>query len=157
MTHRRDKYGGDILNPRTWDEMSKMVKEGPVKPSLDDLVRMAGLNPCAEIELGPSVICTEQDLKEDLQKCNQSFKAIQAKKQVLEQAFEFISNLPFRAGDAAFHRVFGNVLVQGVLLNSGDHENSSYCILLTSGKRGQAPLNELLPISEATKVLYSKG
>lgn len=155
---RTNKYGQDILNPRTWDEMSKMVKEGPpLKPSLDDLARMVGINVNAIDEHGAQSIITEQDLKEDLQKCNQSFKAIQAKKRVLEQALEFISNLPFKAGDAAFHRAFGNVLIQGVLLNSGNYQNSSYCILLTSGKRGQAPLNELLPISEATKVLYGKG
>lgn len=154
----KNKYGQDILNPKTWGEMDRAVKEGPSKQhSLDQLAKIAGIDFDQLGNVASNPIVTEEDLKEDLKRCKESYKLLEAQKKAIEEGLEFMQNLPFKSGDAAFHRGLGNVLVQGIMFNIGTFENSSYVIIMSSGKRGQVPLNELLPISEATKVLYGKG
>lgn len=141
----RTNDNGDIMVPSSRDEMEEMIKKASIGSHQ--------LNDCSA---STGILVTEEDIKDDIQRCDKAFREISLKKEQLQKAQKFISELPFKAGDAAFHRNLGNVLVQGVLFNSGDHDNSSYVILMTSGKRGQIPLNELVPISEATKVLYGR-
>lgn len=72
-----------------------------------------------------------------------------------DKTLEFIESLPFKEGDAAFHKDHGNVLIHGVSINE-NFENSTYSIVLRTGKRLQVKTDELMPISEATKVLFGK-
>lgn len=154
------KSNKDYLLPDTYSDMYGYVSnKASISPHILDEMKKLMMPPSNRIdEYGNEVLVTEQDLKDDLEKLQKSVEEARRKSEKIQDALSFIQSLPFRVGDAAFHRSFGNVLVNGVVLNSGEgYQNSSYSITMMSGKRGQVPLDELVPISEATKILYGKG
>ena len=73
----------------------------------------------------------------------------------LEKAQQFIDALPFKEGDAAHHKDYGNVLVKMIRCDESNFEKTVYDIVST---KGQATVNykELIPINNATKILYGK-
>ena len=154
------KSNKDYLLPDTYQDMFGYVNnKASISPHiLEEMKKMINAPSHRIDEYGNEVLVTEQDLKDDLEKLQRSVEEAKRKSEKIQEALSFIQSLPFRVGDAAFHRSLGNVLVNGVIVNSGDnYNNSSYSITTLNGKRGQVPLNELVPISEATKILYGKG
>lgn len=73
----------------------------------------------------------------------------------LEKAKEFYDGLPFRLGDAAFHKDHGNVLIKSITVNQEDLEDSHY-VIVGIDKQYKVPIKELVPINEATKALFGR-
>lgn len=73
----------------------------------------------------------------------------------IEKSKEEYESLTFKSGDVAFHKQYGNVLIRGVTLNKINFEASRYSIV-TQDIMVSVALDELVPISEATKVLFGK-
>lgn len=63
-----------------------------------------------------------------------------------------IDKLTFKIGDAAFMPDHGNVIIKGI---SVDPENLEVAYVVI-GRRGEFRTKELLPINEATSVLYGQ-
>ncbi len=63
-----------------------------------------------------------------------------------------IDKLTFRIGDAAFMPDHGNVIIKGI---SVDPENLETAYIVV-GRKGEFRTKELLPINEATSVLYGQ-
>ena len=137
-------FGDDILVSKSRQEMQDLVK---AKQEMEYLMRQAmGMT---------EPIFTYQDLKEHIQKTKQTIDDAQRQLEELYKIIEYVDALPFKEGDAAFHKDHGNVLVGGLVLNKVI-ENSCYSITTKTGKRCNVPFDSLMPITEATKVLYGR-
>lgn len=73
-----------------------------------------------------------------------------------DEMLSFIDTLEFKEGDVAFHKDHGNVIVSGLTLHEAV-QDSQYVIVTKTGRKIAVATKDLLPISEATKVLYGKG
>lgn len=73
----------------------------------------------------------------------------------IQKSKELYESLPFKSGDVAFHKTYGNVLIRGVTLNRTNFDDSKYSIV-TQDITINVGIDELVPISEATKVLFGK-
>lgn len=84
--------------------------------------------------------------------------SIDARIERLKQLKEIWDNLPFKEGDVAFHKEYGNVLIKSVIYGTTEEEleDIKYSIITCKDGYKKASYNELIPISEATKVLYAK-
>jgi hypothetical protein len=100
-------------------------------------------------------IFTIEELREARKQALGRIEKLQQEIAEYDKIEQFASELPFKEGDAAFHKDHGNVLIHGVSINE-NFENSTYSIVLRTGKRLQVKTDELMPISEATKVLFGK-
>ena len=83
--------------------------------------------------------------------------------EILKKHIEVLENLPFKPGDFVFSKTHGNCLIsdyfvkdeQGLISKAQDSSpNYGYFIINWEGMRELVPLNDLLPISKATQVLY---
>lgn len=106
-------------------------------------------------EWNGSPVFTIEEVQQARKAAKAQIEKLQQEMKKFDQILEFIEQLPFKEGDAAFHKDHGNVLIGGVALNEVV-ENSTYSIVLRTGKRLQVKTDELMPISEATKVLFGK-
>lgn len=68
-------------------------------------------------------------------------------------------SLPFKEGDVAFHPEHGNVIVRSIEYGSkdSDFEDIKYVIVTSRAQTPRVSYKELVPITEATKVLYGKN
>jgi len=148
----RDIHGYDVINPKSSKEMDDILRQ----------MQAAGIDPFALD--GPSnkvsirerePVFTTDELHESIRALKSRIAAEQSELDKLNEVVDYIERLPFKEGDAVFHPEHGNVLISGIVLNS-TMENSSYAIILKNGKRLYVPFNSVVPISEATKVLFGK-
>lgn len=83
-----------------------------------------------------------------------------------KQLLEKIDTLKFKAGDVAFHKNYGNVLVREVIIKDNysmviardiQAVDGDFCYeIVTLNGPVVVPVDELLPITEMNKVLYGK-
>ena len=67
------------------------------------------------------------------------------------------NSLPFKEGDVAFHNTYGNILICEVTLNVLENtEQIEYRIVDRKRNTHKVKLEELIPITPSTKVLYGK-
>lgn len=64
-----------------------------------------------------------------------------------------MSVIPFKIGDVAYHKEYGNVLIKGVSLR--ELSINGYAIITTKGEY-VVEQNEILPINDTTRTLYGK-
>lgn len=77
----------------------------------------------------------------------------------LEEIKGVWDNLPFKEGDVAFHKQFGNVLIKSIDYGSSeeDLEKVEYRVYTTNHAVQTISYKDLIPISEATTLLYGKS
>lgn len=68
---------------------------------------------------------------------------------------KLLSTLQYSIGDVAYHPDKGSVVVDGVVLNTARTAIEGYIVVGRHGK-SKVTINELLPYSDTTKVLYGK-
>lgn len=82
-------------------------------------------------------------------------------KTVLSNYLEFIDSLPFKSGDPAFHKKFGNVIVKSIYFGEGPENKECKpieCdIVDDKGKLHTVDANILKPYGKANKVLYGEN
>ena len=82
---------------------------------------------------------------------------LQKEQEVLNKAVAYAATLPFKVGDAGFHKDYGNVLIGNILLNDSlNEENTFYVVITAKGSQKELPMKEVVPITEATKILFGK-
>lgn len=117
-------------------------------------------NPCKEIEEYPKPN-VEISMKERIEQKIKLYRdGIEALKNVLED----LEKLPFKLGDAVFHKETGNCIVKSIYVgnlmsHSIDEHMDGKLIADVVCLQGVRTLlaSELLPISSATKVLFNEG
>lgn len=155
---RKITRSGDYLIGDTRDMYADMFKMGHTMGTIDPKV-LQHMRDLLEQDGKPqhsSAVFTADEMHQGIREIDKRIEQLRQEREGYQRAIEFVNGLPFKDGDAAFHRNHGNVLVTGIMLNE-NFENSSYSILLKTGKRLQVPLSEIVPITEATKILYAKG
>lgn len=67
--------------------------------------------------------------------------------------------LPFREGDVAFHKTYGNVLIKSIIYGEKDEdlEKIDYRVFTLNNGVAQVSYKDLIPISETTSLLYGKN
>lgn len=76
---------------------------------------------------------------------------------LFDKALAFAATLPFKVGDAAFHKEYGNVLISNILMDDNlSNDTTQYVIITNKGSQREVPMKEVMPISEATKILFGK-
>lgn len=101
---------------------------------------------------------TKKDLEESLIKIEQDITYHQDRKNRLSEILDIVKSLQFQEGDVAFHRNFGNILIKGAHLNIDERKETAvnYSIITSKGIIQVVPLDSIVPISEATKILFGK-
>ncbi len=74
----------------------------------------------------------------------------------VKKAKDFYEGLPFKMGDAAFHKDYGNVLITGISINQDSFTDSKYAIRAVNGDF-RVNVKDLVPITEATKALFGRN
>lgn len=139
---------------QAYEDMFKGNNMGKIDPKV--LQHMQDLLNSESFTRRETSVFTAEEMYQATKEIDRRIEQLKKEREGYQRAIEFVNSLPFKDGDAAFHRTHGNVLVTGIMLNE-NFENSSYSILLKTGKRLQVPLSEIVPITEATKILYAKG
>ncbi len=91
----------------------------------------------------------------EIQRTEEKIKNLQENLASLIKAKEFYEGLPFRLGDAAFHKDYGNVIIKTITVNKDDLEASQY-VVVTVEKQAKVNVKELVPITDATKALFGR-
>lgn len=143
---RKQYAPGDILMDDIW-AISKSKQDMEVmKKAIEEMARMG---------FGREPIFTSEEIVQARKAALEHIKKLQDEVDKYDRLIEFVDKLPFKEGDAAFHKDHGNVLVAGIALNETT-ENSTYSVITKKGNRYSVKVDELMPISEATKVLFGK-
>ena len=74
----------------------------------------------------------------------------------VKKAKDFYEGLPFKMGDVAFHKDYGNVLITGISVHQDNFEESKYAIRSLNGDF-RVNVKDLVPITEATKALFGRN
>lgn len=98
---------------------------------------------------------TAESIDQEINRLTERLNNYQQKIEKLTIAKDFVKDLPFTEGDAAFHPEHGNVIVDMFTLNIENLEASTYRIV-TRSQRIKVPYKEVIPITEATKTLFGK-
>lgn len=135
---------GDIFVDDMWQISKSKQDMEVVKRAIEE---MAGMH--------REPIFTIEEVQQARKAVSEQIKKLQNDLEKYDELVKFMDELPFKEGDAAFHKDHGNVLVSGVVLNE-TVQNSTYSVVLKTGRKLQVKTDELMPISEATKVLFGK-
>lgn len=81
-----------------------------------------------------------------------------------EASLEEVKKLKFRRGDAAYHPNYGTVLIRDIRLGDPSARNDSLnsynkivVDIVSMTNTHYVAISELLPLTDATKILYQKG
>lgn len=76
----------------------------------------------------------------------------------LEQVKVLWNNLPFKEGDVAFHKEYGNILVKSIEYGTTEDEleDIKYNVITCHKGTVKVSFREVIPITETTKLLYEK-
>lgn len=77
--------------------------------------------------------------------------------EMYEKALHYLENAPFKQGDCGYTKEYGNVLIKEIFFDTTDVKNPivKYTVATIHGDR-EVEINKILPLNDATKVLYSK-
>lgn len=82
----------------------------------------------------------------------------------IEATLEELKKLNFKAGDVAFHKEYGNILIRNIKIGDSysgmTHEslhNKIVADIVTTTGGGCVLASELLPLTDATKILYQRN
>jgi len=82
---------------------------------------------------------------------------LKKEQELFDKALAYAATLPFKVGDAAFHKDYGNVLINNILMDDTlSNETTQYVVVTNKGSQRELPIREVVPISEATKILFGK-
>ena len=156
---RKDPFAYDIdIFGNSFAQREKEKAEQQMK-KLEELARYMheGLDEWGVVKKphSKSKMTAKENLTRERSHNSERILSAQQQNDRIDKALEFISTLPFQEGDVAFHKDYGNVIVDEIAININSPEESSYYII-ARGTKCNVPYKELVPISEATKILYSK-
>jgi hypothetical protein len=137
---------GDILVDDMWAIHKSKQDMDMMRKAIEEMARMG---------FGREPIFTSEEIVQARKAALDHIRKLQEEVDKYDRLIQFVDKLPFKEGDAAFHKDHGNVLVAGVALNETT-ENSTYSVITKKGNRYSVKVEELMPISEATKVLFGK-
>jgi hypothetical protein len=104
----------------------------------------------------PLIMQDESELSRAIQESENKIDQLQKEMDKYKFVAEEIKKMGFKIGDVAFHKEHGNVIVKGVALQAeGELFICGYAIICRKGEY-VVEQNELVPISETTKILYGR-
>lgn len=102
-----------------------------------------------------SPVLTREEIVKYREELSKNIEQQQKQLEKYNDLLKFVDGLPFKEGDVAFHKDYGNVIINGICINE-TVENSTYSVVIKTGNKMHVPIKDLMPISDATKVLYGK-
>lgn len=80
--------------------------------------------------------------------------------ETMEKHLKLMDTLSFKQGDAVFHKEFGNVIIREIYIpgpyKQNPHGDELSAVVTTVDTELEVKYKDLLPISEATKILFEK-
>ena len=122
-----------------------------MKFDMKEIEKMFGTTDETKHEL--SVLTDFAQVEQAIKAAKEIIKMYQDSIEKCRELQELLSTLQYSIGDVAYHPDKGNVVVDGVVLNTTRTAIEGYIIVGRHGK-SKVTINELLPYSETTKVLY---
>lgn len=140
----------DIFGNYNKREIEELKKLENLARSMNDPAQWSLKKPSSK-----SKLTAKESLVREKSHNSERILSAQQQNERIDKALEFIDTLPFQEGDVAFHKDYDNVIVDEISINMVNPEESSYYII-ARGTKCNVPYQELVPISEATKILFSK-
>ena len=162
MNSKVKRHGDYLISDTTQDSIAyqDMFKKNGVadrQKTADMMKKLLEMEDAMESIARRARTFTSEQVQATIAANKAKIEELQKQQDILNKAVEYIGTLPFKEGDAVFHKDLGNVLISTISFNDNLNEESTYFTVVNrNGHKKEVPMKEIVPITEATKILFGK-